>query len=840
MTVKSQLVDARNWQEQAPILFNKISQSGLIGFDIETHDANRHDGLNQFMKVNDDGHKSKATRLVFDVNRTVVTGFSTYCDKDDTAYYFNLAHADVENRLPWDECRKLLDSRPSNSHFICHNAPFELTMMRKSLGYELRDVICTLQLAVSAFGPDQYEQSKMLSCGFGGISTLLPQLASAFTLMDPSGDLTEKQADLMSKVLAKESDAAWSYNGLVKELAWGYGLKKLTKSLFGYQMTTFEETLRGRAHMGLITGEEVVDYGADDAYWAVRIFHKLLPWLPYQNDKLLTTFMEQENPMIHVFADIWSNGMKLNLEAVKERREVERQIYAQHVRDLHEIVNSMDDFPVKPNQWLMKETWYARSNGQNYRNKLRNWARRPLPADDFAAAHTTSGSVTTAWAADRGLPKSAGPNFSHYMMMRTLMYDLFDLKPIYQKGKIGSDGEARKKLMKKHPEITAVVEKLNAMAGVEQRMKLYLNPYLMLCDPETQRVYPVVTSQLASRRMAAAFPNPMQLAKRGESTYIRGFYEADEDDHVIISIDWSQIELVLIGDFSGDEGFKEAYGQLPFNDLHTKAVADMHDVSVTEAKAMPDFKSLRTKVGKGANFNYWYSGALSTVGDAMGWSSDKMWDMTQKYRDTFPQAEEWRVDLIAEARENGFVTLPDGHRRVRFEATYEWQMMWKQRFAATGAPGLVNFGDIFIKKITNRAANQIVNSMIQGSCATLAKRSILRINREIKEQGLRARFMIPIHDELVFSVHRDDAIRFLRMAKAAMCDHPEIIKDLCVDATASMGRTFEPYHPEKAPFGQIELDEAPAILGFEKDSKLTEPEIERVIAYLFEEERIAA
>lgn len=830
--IKSKLIDLRNWYEMKDELINEISQSGLIGFDLETEDSNRHEGLNVFMKVNDEGHKSKGKRLIFDVNRTTICGFSWYCDESEVAYYLNLNHADVENRIPWSEARQLLDAKSVDAHWICHNAPFEITMMKTCYDYHLDNVICTLQMAVSAFNEDQYPEDKMFSCGFGGMRNMLPAIAETFAEIDPFGDLTDKQEELLGKIIGKTTSSTFSYNGIIKELSYGYGLKKLTKSFFSYEQDTFEQTLNGKAHMGQITGEECCSYGAEDAYWAIRLFHRMLPMLIHQGNGLLDTFFNQENPMIYVFSEIWRTGMRINLDAVYKRRHVERQIYADAIRDLHKLVNELLPFDPEPHKGLMNDPamkgWYKKSEGKTYRKRIEAWAKKALPADDFSVAHTTGGAVSTPWAEEQGLPKSKGPNFSHWMMMRTLMYDLGRIP-----GKmIGSDKAARAKLWKKtddHRMLTLLQE----IGDIEQRMKLYLNPYLLLCDPETQRVYPVVSSQLNSRRMAASFPNPMQLAKRGESTYIRGFYLPDEEDHVIVSIDWSQIELVLIGDFSGDDAFREAYGQIPFKDLHWKAVGDMFEVE--DPKTLPDAKNLRTKVGKGANFNYWYSGALSTVGDAMGWSSDKMWEMTGKYRDTFHQAEEWRVDLINEARDNGFITLPDGHRRHKFEASYAWQHLWRQRWESTSDQGLHNFGELFIRKLTNRAANQIVNSMVQGSCATLAKRSILSVNRGILEHCLRARFMIPIHDELVFSVHRDDVVEFIRMAKKAMCNHPEIIKTLAVDATASVGRTFEPYHPEKAPFGQIELDEAPEILGFTKDSRLNDEEIETTVKYLFGE-----
>ena len=823
--VKAVLIDARNFDEVRASVLDKIHEADIIGFDIETHDKDRHPGLNDFMKA--------TKRLVFDVNRTVVTGFSFYCDGDDVAYYVNLNHADVENRLPWELARQFLDAKRPDVPWICHNAPFELTMMMKSLGFDLTNVICTLQMAVSAFNEDTYPLDAMRGVRFGGLSVLIPEIGRVFASMDPQ-NLNEAQSEVLSKVIGKASNAAHSYNGLVRDLSYGYGLKKLTKSFFNYDQTSFETVLNGAAHMGEITGEQVLSYGADDAYWCVRIFHKLLIMIAQQDPKLMDTFFEQENPMIHVFADIWRDGMRINAQAVLRQRDTERHNYAEALRDLQVTIRQMLPFPDEPSKGLMNEDWYAKNWG-NYRRKVIDWASLDLSADDYSCIQTTAGAVSNAWATEKGARKSTGPNFSHYMVMRTMMYDLPGIKPILSDGKVASDAKARAKVKGIDP----LIAKMNQLAGIEQRMKLYLTPYLQLIDPETDRVYPVVSSKLNSRRMAASFPNPMQLAKRGEATYIRGFYLPDEDDHVVLSIDWSQIELVLIGDFSRDPGFFEAYGQLPYKDLHWKAVADMFETTVGEIKKRPDAKDLRTKVGKGSNFNYWYSGALSTVGDTMGWTSEKMWEMTEKYRSTFPLAEQWRVDLIAEGRDAGFITLPDGHRRFKFEATYHWQNMWRDRWGELYGPGFSNFSSLFVRSITNRAGNQIVNSMIQGSCATLAKRSIIRVREMIKQSGFRARFMIPIHDELVFSVHKDDVVEFLKAAKRIMCDHPDIIQSLKVDATASIGRTFEPYHPTKAPLGQVELDEAPILEGYIpaelKDTRLDDAHIQRVLDYLFKE-----
>lgn len=817
--VPSVLVDARNWHALKDQLIAEVTASGLIGFDIETEDHLRHEGLNKFMS-------GTSKKLVFDVNRTTVCGFSWYCDAGDRAYYLNLAHADIENRIPWSEARQILDAKKEGATWIAHNLPFELTMMSKSLDFELGEAICTLQMAVSCFNDDQYPQDKMFGCGFGGIASLMLPISRAFGRVNK--ELNEEQNTLLQQVIGKASIAQHSYNGLCRDLSYGYGLKKLTKSLFGHEQTTFKEVLGDKEHMGQLTGEEVCAYGAADSFWCLKIFHELLPRLIVQNDKLLDTFLTQENPMTKVYSDVWKHGMRIDLKAVQAAMLRERAEYATALREMQGIIRGLLPFPEEPNEGLMQfDSWYQK-NPTGYRKKIAAWAKIDLTDDDFTTVYSTTGPVTKEWAKEMGKATSLGPNLSYYMTARTLMYDLTGTFPLINHGKVSSDSDARGKL--RGNGFDELLDCMNKLAGIETRMKLYLNPYLQLIDPDTNKIYPVLNSMLNSRRMAMRDPNGTQLAKRGDGAYIRGFYLADTDDEVIVSIDWSQIELVEIGDFSEDEAFAEAYGQIPYKDLHKKAASDMLGIPVTEVT-----KDQRGKVGKVSNFGYWYSGALNTTGEAMGWTADEMWAMTEKYRSAFPQAEKWRTDLIAEAREKGYVTLPDGHRRVRFEATYVWQLLWRDRWEASGNNGMANFGYHFVKKISNRAGNQIVNSMIQGTCATLAKRSILRINARCKELGIRARFMMPIHDELVFSVHKDDVILFLREAKRIMCDHLDIIKHLKMDATASVGRTFQPFDKTEAPLGQIELDEAPEILGFTKDSKLSEPEIQRVIDYLFEE-----
>ncbi|CCV12889.1 DNA polymerase [Mesorhizobium sp. STM 4661] len=887
MTVKSQLLDATNFEQHAFGLISKIKVATFVGLDTETQDSNRHEGLNTYCKYNPKtGKKAENTKMVFDIRRTVMTGFSIWVEGDDTAYYVNLNHADIENRIPWSKAKILLDALPAESFWVAHNAAYELTVFKACYDLDIPNYICTLQLAVSAFGPDEYHLNDFIRAGQGEIRKLIPSLLQESRYYDPAkgNDLPPALADVVYKIIGKASTSTFSYNGFVKDIAYSYGLKKLVKAFFQHQMTTFQEVLGDKVHMGELTGAEVCAYGSDDAYWAVRLFRRLMEYMAKNCPATIPTFFSQENPMVQKFSNIWIGGMVVNTTNVFARRDLERSEMANILRKMKVTVRKMLPFSDTPSAVLRDEKWYQ----PKYREQIIAWAAMPDSDDDFTQCQQVRGPVSNAW----GDGRNTGPNFSHYMPMRVLLYDLINTKAIRSEGKIQSDGEARGKLkdrLRENADAVAIIDAINEIAGVEQRMKLYLTPYTQLMDPETGKMYPLVSSMLATRRMAGSVPNVMQLAKRGESTYVRGFFEPDYADHVLVSIDWSGIELVEIGDFSADPEFIKAFGQIPHQDLHAGAAADILSVDVpglTEDifKSLKDFKSeeefvehygqdmantnrlftdlkgqdlsidkaykyWRTEVGKGANFNYWYSGFLGTIGERMGWSTEKTGKATERYRERFHVAERWRTDLIAEVQQNGFITLPDGHRRVRFEATHLWNDYFCSKFqypVDRDDDQLTKFNSIIswiARKIQKRAHNQAVNAYIQGSCATIAKRSIIRIDNWKADQGWadrEARFLMPIHDELLYSVHKSIVPEFINGARGIMIDHPDMFRHCMLDASPSIGLTFEPWNPKNASLGQLELYEMPEIGIGTPGGRASDDDVRGAVEYLFDQRRLAA
>jgi DNA polymerase I-like protein with 3'-5' exonuclease and polymerase domains len=925
LPITTVLVDRRNFDDLLPSIIDAVRSVSFCGLDCETEDDARHEGLNILCKYDETTRHKKRGKLVFDMRRIVMCGFSIFPEGGDTAWYFNLAHADVENRLTWEEVKPILDAKPANASWLCHNAPFELTVFKSCHGYELHDVICTMQLSVTAFGDDEYDLTTFKAAGLGAMEKMVYPLIKASRVHRRGEAIKGELLELINNITSKESTSAHNINGWIDEMAYGHGLKDLVRVFFAHKMGTFAETLGEEPHMGRLTGEQVAEYGAEDAYWVVPLFRHLLGYIAQHSPDAFGAFFDTENPMAQVFSDIWLGGMRVNSDAIFSRREVERAQYAAHLRDLRAAMRELGSFSAEPVAWLAEKQpkWYGDGKHARYREKISSWVDQDDTEDDYEECLRVSSAVSNAWADERKLKRKTDTllSITHYMPVRTIIYDLIGAKGVYLKGDLQSDGECRAKikayyeglvaeapteiegrvhwgadpdqaptpvtgLTSRNQAVVRVLELLTALTSVEQRMKLYLTPYLLLTDPETQRMYPVANSLLNSRRIALSSPNGNQLAKRGESTYVRGFFLGDTDDHLIVSLDWSAIELVIIGEMSGDPGFFKAFGQLPHDDMHAGTAADILKVEMPwmdeeKFKSLREFTKVndfldrwslqpedaerlftnlkgepiidpgkargywRTEIGKGANFNYWFSGFLTTVGERMGWSMEQTSQATSLYRDRFSVAEDWRVDTIHHGQRYGWVQLPDGHRRHKYEAMYEWAEYFRAKWP--NDEDLQPAINEVIKRVQRRANNQLVNSLVQGTCATLLKRSILRTKTKLKAEGWtdnEARLMMPNHDEMVFSVKWNMVPEFIAIARGVMIDHTDLFPTLKLDATPAVGRTFEPWSA-KAPFGQVELFEAPEasfITPGRQGERLTDDEVREVCQFLRhgEAKRIAA
>ena len=379
-------VTTDNFNELAPRIAHAMANTSLIGLDLETESSRQHAGLAPY--------NGRGKKLVFDLNRTTICGLSLWADGNEEAWYFNLAHADVETRIPWASLKALLDLKPPAHKWVIHHANFERTMLAACQDYDIADYICTMQMCVSAYGPDEYDENVFYGRDLGGIGKLIPQIIRGCITMTE----TAESQEVISKVIAKESDAEWSYNGYVKDMAYGYGLKQAIQAWFGYQMATYEQTLAGREHMGQLTSLQTADYGCDDAIWCVRLYHRNFQYMLETNPAVVSTFFNQELPCTEVYSEAWRTGVRINVEAVAQKKLDIRKQYADGTRKLKALIRGLLPFPEALHEGLIgNQKWY-RDNGGRYRTAITEWANSEDHKIHFKQATQLSGAIPNAWA----------------------------------------------------------------------------------------------------------------------------------------------------------------------------------------------------------------------------------------------------------------------------------------------------------------------------------------------------------------------------------------------------------------------------------------------------------
>src|SRR5690606_16955103 len=128
--------------------------------------------------------------------------------------------------------------------------------------------------------------------------------------------------------------------------------------------------------------------------------------------------------------DIQLGGMKVDFEAIKQKLAEERVYNAELLRKLKAVIKQMLPFPATPHEGLTKrDSWYAKGY-QKYRKLIEKWASLPDSDDAYIQNQQVRGAVSNAWATEVGKPESTGPNISHYMPSRIMLYDLTGAKSI--------------------------------------------------------------------------------------------------------------------------------------------------------------------------------------------------------------------------------------------------------------------------------------------------------------------------------------------------------------------------------------------------------------------------
>ncbi len=284
-------------------------------------------------------------------------------------------------------------------------------------------------------------------------------------------------------------------------------------------------------------------------------------------------------------------------------------------------------------------------------------------------------------------------------------------------GQFSTDEKTLSKLVGEHPIIPLILE----YRACSKLKSTYVDKLPTLID-ENGRVHTTYSQSFTETgRLSSSDPNLQNIPIRTErGKLIRKAFVARDEKHVLISADYSQIELRLMAAMSGDEAMLAAFRN--GEDIHRDTASRVYDV-------MPAFVTpeQRSKC-KMVNFGIIYGISAFGLSQRLKVPRKEAADLIETYFKLYPKVKVYMESAIAKAREKGYAETILGRRRT--------------------------LRDINSRNATARQAAErdAINTPIQGSAADLIKVAMVKVDRALKAENLRAKMVLQIHDELVFDV----------------------------------------------------------------------------------------
>ncbi len=278
------------------------------------------------------------------------------------------------------------------------------------------------------------------------------------------------------------------------------------------------------------------------------------------------------------------------------------------------------------------------------------------------------------------------------------------------------------KLVNKHPIVSLILE----YRSLTKLKSTYVDALPALINPKTRRLHTTFTQTVTSTgRLSSVNPNLQNIPIRTErGRDIRKAFVACDNDHVIMSADYSQVELRIVAAVCGDEhmtaSFKEGH------DIHATTAAHIFNTTQNAVTAE------QRRIAKTVNFGILYGISAFGLADRLHISNKAAADLIRDYFNSFPKINEYLQSTMEFAKANGYVETLLGRRRYIRD---------------------INSGNAIVRKAAERNA---INAPIQGTAADLIKIAMIRIHRILKERGLKTKMLIQVHDELVFEVPNNE------------------------------------------------------------------------------------
>ena len=278
------------------------------------------------------------------------------------------------------------------------------------------------------------------------------------------------------------------------------------------------------------------------------------------------------------------------------------------------------------------------------------------------------------------------------------------------------------KLAKDNP----IVENILNFRELTKLKSTYVDALPQLINKKSCRVHTCYGQAIAvTGRLSSNNPNLQNIPVRTErGREIRKAFIPRNSDHLIISADYSQIELRIVAAISGDLAMSEAFRQE--KDIHTATAAKVFNVEEDEVT-----KEMRYKA-KSVNFGIIYGQGAFGLSQNLGISRTEAKEIIENYKKQFSGIQKYMDDSISFCKTNGYVQTLMGRKR------------WLKD---------INSSNFTVRSYAERNA---INSPIQGTAADMIKLAMINIHKEFQKHKFKSKMIMQVHDELVFDAHKSE------------------------------------------------------------------------------------
>lgn len=265
----------------------------------------------------------------------------------------------------------------------------------------------------------------------------------------------------------------------------------------------------------------------------------------------------------------------------------------------------------------------------------------------------------------------------------------------------------------------------------------------------------------ATGRLSSNNPNLQNIPIRTErGRQIRKAFIARDEEHTIVSADYSQIELRIIAALSGDPEMVKAFKN--GEDIHASTAAKVFNVALEEVT-----REQRSHA-KTVNFGIVYGVSAFGLSNQTSLSRSESKDLIDAYYKTYPTLKQYINDQVEIAREQGYVQTISGRRRYLKDINSQNQV------------------------VRGGAERNAVNAPIQGSAADIIKIAMINIQKKLVNENWKSKMLLQVHDELVFDVHNSELERIKPMIKEEM--ESAFVLDVPLEVDMGEGRNWLEAH----------------------------------------------